>query len=153
MRQNQPVWRSSNFFAQCARGGGVRKSYFFETTFAFFWSVWWWRMVIQWAPTLSRHFRQLAMLAGKNGSKPLARLSPFLIQLWSILIQPFGVSRAAYGPILPIYGNFGLFLAISIAQNVEKMWALIGSPFSTIRRTRKMQKLFQKSNFFWPPPL
>ena len=30
---------SASNIAQCARGGGVRKSYFFKTTFAFFWFV------------------------------------------------------------------------------------------------------------------
>ena len=38
-----------------------------------------------------------------------ARVYPTLIQPWSTLIQPFGVSRTDYGPISPIYGNLGLF--------------------------------------------
>ena len=34
----------TSVFTQCAGGGEVRKSSYFETTFAFCWSVWWWRI-------------------------------------------------------------------------------------------------------------
>ena len=79
---------------------------------------------------------------------------------WSNLDPPWSSNLGSPGPAMARKGIFGHkwcqkwhFLAINTTQNVEKVWALVGSPFSTIRLTRKMQKLCQNRNFFWPPPL
>ena len=71
----------------------------------------------------------MAISERKNGSKPPARVSPALIQPWSTLIQPFGVPRAAYGPIYPIYGNLGLF------------WALPEPPDGNFRKEKWFQTI------------
>ena len=74
---------------------------------------------------------------------------------WSNLDPPWSSHLGSPGLLMVRNGIFGHkwcqkwhFLAINTTQNVEKVWAVIGSPFSTIRLTRKMQKLFQNRNFF-----
>ena len=54
--------------------------------------------------------------------KRFQHIGPGVTYLDPTLIQPFGVSRANYGPIFPIYGNFGLF------------WALLEPPDGNVRR-------------------
>ena len=71
----------------------------------------------------------MAMSEGKKGSNTSVRVSPALIQPWSSLIQPFGVPRADYGPIFPIYGNLGLF------------WALLEPPDGNVRREKRFQHI------------
>ena len=47
----------------------------------------------------------MAMSERKKGSN----IGPGVTWLDPTLIQLFGVSRAGYGPIFPVYGNLGLF--------------------------------------------
>ena len=42
-------------------------------------------------------------------------------------------------------------MAINTTQNVKKVWAIIGSPFTIIRLTRKVKELFKKKEPFLTP--